>query len=42
MLTALYSHLENENPARSFDLEKHAGDDQAMKDIYRDLHLIHK
>ena len=40
MLSALYSHLEDENPARSFDLETHSGDDQAMKDIYRDLHLI--
>ena len=40
MLGALYSHLENKNPARSFDLEAHIEDDQAMRDIYRDLHLI--
>ena len=40
MLNALSEHLQAANPARSFDLEEHVGEEQAVADCFRDLHLI--
>ena len=40
MLEALSQHLQQSNPARSFELEEFVGDEVMVSDAYRDLHLI--
>lgn len=40
MLSALHQHLNELDAARSFDIDKYAGDQKEIRNAYRDLHLI--
>ena len=40
MLQALNSFMQESKPARAFDLEEKVGDEVAVAEAYRDLHLI--
>ncbi len=40
MLEALNAFMQNSKPARAFSLQEHAGDETAVFDAFRELHLI--